>query len=84
MPNRDVDTSPSSLPSKREKERKSMKSNAVRSLCTKFDVGESSKSHVDTPKTAEIIGANSFSLLWKNTWKNKETVLEMLKRKKSM
>ena len=46
----------SSLPSKREKERKSTKSIAVRSLCTKFDVGERSKSHVDTPKTAEIIG----------------------------
>ena len=33
-----------------------MKSNAVRSFRRKSDQGESSKSHVVTPKTADLIG----------------------------
>jgi hypothetical protein len=83
VPNRDVDTSPSSLPSKREKERKSMKSNAVRSLCTKFDVGESSKSHVDTPKTAEIIGGKLFqSPLEKYLEKQRDSIRNVKEKEK--
>lgn len=55
-----VDTSPTSLPSKQEKERKSMKSNAVRSLSTNFDQGKISKSCVATPKTADVIESKLF------------------------
>ena len=55
-----VDTSPTCLPSKSEKERKCMKSNAVRSFRRKSDQGERSKSHVVTPKTADLIGGKLF------------------------
>ena len=80
-----MDTSPSSLPSKREKERKSMKSNAVQSLCTKFDAGESSKSHVATPKTAAIIGGKLFqSPLEKYLEKQREKIINIKEEEKQV
>ena len=77
-----MDTSPSSLPSKREK---SMKSNAVQSLCTKFDAGESSKSHVATPKTAAIIGGKLFqSPLEKYLEKQREKIINIKEEEKKV